>query len=380
MRVLYVIDSFAVGGTESSLLALVQARKWESAIAALYADGTLRPDFARAGAATFHLGLEKSWGLGDASRWLARVVQATKPDLVHTSLYRSGIVSRWVGLVSGVPVVDSFVSDSYGATRMNASGLRQRLRIRAIQGLDIALSRVPVLYVSNSEAIALSNASALGVPRDRIRVVHRGRDPAVFLRTEERRASARAELGLLGTVIAHVGRFVEAKDHATLIDAFVSLDRDAHLLLVGDGPLFSDVRARVRALGIEGRVTFAGPRRDVGAMLAAADVLAFPSRYEGWPGAVIEAMMARVPVVASDLPVHREIDAGAAALSFFPVGDARELARELRRLIDDPAAREALTDRASRRAQAFTLDAMVDGHGAVYAEALARVRDEERAP
>ncbi|CAG5086042.1 Glycogen synthase Starch [bacterial glycogen] synthase [Thermobacillus xylanilyticus] len=119
------------------------------------------------------------------------------------------------------------------------------------------------------------------------------------------RRAVRAELGLLPGQLAvcHVGRFHPAKNHAFLIDLFAGLTEerpDAVLLLMGDGPLKKDIVRRIEAASLESRVRLLGVRGDIARLLAAMDVMVFPSLHEGLPVALIEAQSAGLPCVVSD--------------------------------------------------------------------------------
>jgi glycosyltransferase involved in cell wall biosynthesis len=127
-------------------------------------------------------------------------------------------------------------------------------------------------------------------------------------------AGLRAGLGLPGDalVVGHVGRLAPQKNHAFLLEvAARAMAREPRLrlLLVGEGPLEADLRARAAALHIAGRVVFAGGRDDVPALLRGAmDVLLFPSRHEGLGLALVEAQAAGLPaLLAAHLPAEVEV-------------------------------------------------------------------------
>ena len=119
------------------------------------------------------------------------------------------------------------------------------------------------------------------------------------------RDQVRKEYGLDGKfVVGHVGHFNPAKNHEKIISVFSEVCRrrdDASLLLVGDGELEQDVRNRVNELGIADRVVFAGAHKDVERFYQAMDVFLFPSRYEGFGMAMIEAQASGLRCVASDV-------------------------------------------------------------------------------
>src|SRR5207302_11103705 len=122
----------------------------------------------------------------------------------------------------------------------------------------------------------------------------------------EGRRAARHELGvgdgqlLLGTVT----RLAPQKDPVTLIRAaalVMSRHPETRLVIVGEGPMQAAVEQQLCDLGITDRVQLLGVRRDVSKLLAAMDVFVLPSRWEGAPRAIVEAMAAGVPVVATDV-------------------------------------------------------------------------------
>lgn len=118
------------------------------------------------------------------------------------------------------------------------------------------------------------------------------------------REHIREELGLKDSlVIGHVGRFSPPKNHSFLIDIFseiVKLNAHAKLLLIGTGILMEDVKKKVHNLNLDNKVVFLGTRSDVSKLLQAMDVFVFPSLYEGFGIAAIEAQAAAVPCIISD--------------------------------------------------------------------------------
>jgi glycosyltransferase involved in cell wall biosynthesis len=151
------------------------------------------------------------------------------------------------------------------------------------------------------------------------------------LRTEGARLRARLSLPS-GPLVLSVARLAAQKDQSTLIRAVAELG--AHLVLIGDGP----DRGKLTKLAdriAPGRVTFAGTQDDTLPWLAAADVFAMPSRFEGLPGALIEALAAGLPCAASDIPGNRDLIFDGATGLLAPPGDDRRLAEALRRLIED---------------------------------------------
>ncbi|HEY7069624.1 MAG TPA: glycosyltransferase [Acidimicrobiales bacterium] len=229
-------------------------------------------------------------------------------------------------------------------------------------------------YGRNAAVIAVSGAVArsVGGTRPAPEVVVHGVEPPAGPPTGP--AEARSRLGLDGSgpVVGTVGNFTAKKDHATLVQALSALPADVRLVLVGLGPLEADLRALVAREGLAERVTFAGSRDDVAALLPAFDVFALSSRYEGLPIALLEAMAAGRPCVATSVGGVPEVITDGEDGVLVPPDDPAALAAALTALLDDPARRTELGRRAAARAEDFRLDAAVARIEAVYDRVLAR--------
>jgi glycosyltransferase involved in cell wall biosynthesis len=234
-----------------------------------------------------------------------------------------------------------------------------------------------VTYGRNAAALAVSAAVAASVraPLPRPEVVVHGVEvapPAVPA------AAARAALGLDGDgagslVVGTVGNFTAKKDQATLVRA-VGRVPGARLVLVGSGPLEHDLRALVAHDGLAERVTFAGSRGDVADLLPAFDVFALSSRYEGLPIALLEAMAAGRPCVATRVGGIPEVVTDGVDGVLVPPEDPDALADALSALAADPDRRAALGSAAVTRAGDFRLDAAVERIAAVYDRVTGRAR------
>jgi glycosyltransferase involved in cell wall biosynthesis len=179
-----------------------------------------------------------------------------------------------------------------------------------------------------------------------------------------------AALPLLPSGVAKlvfVGRFYIPKDHATLLRALTAVP-NAHLLLVGDGPLRGQLQQMAQSLGIAERVTFLGWRSDVASVLKASDIYVHSTDAEGFGIAACEAMAAGLPVVASDVPGLAQIVKGAGIL--FPPGDDKLLARQLTALIESPELQREMSQASVRRARQFSIEHTVDGCIRMYESVL----------
>lgn len=378
VRVLYLIDSLTPGGAESSLAVLAglyPSRGIDLEIAYLHDRPGLHGAMEAAGVRLTSLagpGGRRGW-----ARRAAALVGARQPDLVHTTLFEADLAGRLGGAWARVPVVSSLVTVGYGSSQRSEPGIRP-WKLRAAQIADIATARMVRRFHAVSRHVADVMARRLLVPRSRMDVVPRGRDPKVLgIRTLERTARARSLLGVepADRLLLAVARHEYPKGIDVLLRALPFMIAEvpgARLIVAGkEGNHTSALHAIVAELDLKEKVTFLGHRSDVGDLLCAADLFVLPTRREGFPGAVLEAMALEAPIVASAIPAVEEAVLGGEHALLAPPDDPVALAR---------AAIESLTSpQASlQRAQAalarfhdyFTIERAADGMVRFYETAL----------
>ncbi len=269
-----------------------------------------------------------------ALRALRALIRVEKPDLVHGHMPISGFLARLAARLEGVPRVaytcHGFMFNQPGPWWRRGLGL-------VIEWLGGRMTDV-YLTVSSEEA---ADARRLGIARHAV-ACGNGRDPARFRPDPAARARIRAELGVPEgrVVVIVVSRLVRHKGHPELLAAM--RDVDAELWVVGnrlDSDHGEDLEPYFAAAGLGDRLRRLGYREDVPALLAASDIFALPSHFEGLPMSVIEAMLTGLPVVATDIRGPREqVVAGETGLLVAPM-QAAPLAAALQRLAGDPAER-----------------------------------------
>ena len=270
--------------------------------------GELDPEIERLGGRVHLLRLDPSF-----PRRFRQLIRRRGYDLVHSHVYFSSGLMLLLAASQGVP---HRIAHFRNTTDGGGSGLLRRAR-------QSVFRRLIDRYATNIVAVgtgALEEAWSRFWYRDpRCHVLHNGLDLTPFSALADREAAARTvrqELGLApeSRLIIHVGRPAKQKNHERVVDLFSLLRSrlpEARLLLVG-GPR-SELEARLgprlaaRKLGDE--VIFTGTRVDVPRLLRAADLLLFPSLWEGIPGVVLEACAAGIPTLASALPGVKEIAA-----------------------------------------------------------------------
>jgi glycosyltransferase involved in cell wall biosynthesis len=214
----------------------------------------------------------------------------------------------------------------------------------------------------------------LKIPADRIKVVYRGRDVSrMGSATQDRKLRVRAALcvGATTPLVLSVGRLDRQKGVETTVAAFRHLMAQvpgAVLLLAGRP---GNTSAIVEA-GAQGTpaIRLLGHRSDVPDLMCAADVLSFPSRWEGLPGTVIEAMAMRLPIVASDIPPVSEV-LGDVNWPLVPPDDPISLASALASILRGGPSIDALREAGEKRFRAFfTAEAASEGMTKLYQDVL----------
>lgn len=225
-----------------------------------------------------------------------------------------------------------------------------------------------------------------GLPAERIEVIYNGVDTAAFARCEATRAAVRAELrlGPADFAVMQVARLNALKDHATAIRAIALLHArcpSARLILVGDGELRGDLERLVAELHVGHCVEFLGTRSDVPRLLQAADALLLSSISEGIPLTLVEAMLTRVPVVATRVGgVPEVIEDGVTGL-LAAACDAQGLSQRLHTLaLDRELAAQLAQHGESRSRDRFAEQSMLVAYASLYDRLLNpdRVRGQRR--
>ena len=364
MKVLLLINGLGTGGAERSLAEMLPGlvdAGIRPVVACLYrrAEGVE----AEVVAAGFDVRFVERRRLLSRVAPLRRLIREDRPILVHSTIFDANLVGRLAAAGTGVPVLSSLVNVTYGPERLRDPNIRPS-RLAAVRLIDGWTSRhLTAHFHAITEAVKRSAVAALRLDPDRISVIERGRDPARLGHPgAARRGETRRRLGLDEDheVVLSVGRQEYQKGQRYLLEAVERLAPQRPrlvALVVGRGGQASAELDRLRDRPeLRDRVRFLGHRHDVPDILAAADVFAFPSLFEGLGGVLIEAMALEVPIVASDLPPVRDVVEGRAAL-LVPAAVPQDLATAITRVLDDRTAARAM-GRAGREIfeRRFTLE------------------------
>lgn len=354
-RVLHVISSFDGGGAERVLLTLLSGLVDHEQHLALAGSGSLLP-MVPSSVPIHAAGTEPE---------IATVMEQVRPDVVHTWLDNSLLATIAPAAYLGIPLVHRLYNVPSVQKVYEPGGPgHNELMARAL--------RAATKVVSLSATAADDAVTFYGIARPEVIVNgfplagERGTGQSTVRKPDGR------------FVILNVARLAVQKGQATLVEAFGRI-APAHphvdLWIAGIGPLEADLRARAAACGVTDRVTFLGFQEDVNALHAQADLFVFPSIFEGFGNALGEALLAGLPIIASDLDViRRDVLAGDRAALLVDVGDVSGLAAAMTRLVTSETERLTLGRRARYVGRQFTVDRMLRAYRQVYAGLAEQVR------
>ncbi|MAE29277.1 MAG: hypothetical protein CMJ87_09900 [Planctomycetes bacterium] len=373
MRILHVMEA-TIGGTRRHLVDVATGQRARGLEVEVAVATRRDPDFPRdlvaleqtgVGVHRIEMGRSMSPGRDGAHLWqLCRLLEKVQPDIVHTHSSKAGVLGRTASLATGIgrrfhtPHTFAFLFEAL-------FGPAKRQLFRTLEQ-QLAASTERLLAVSPTEAQTFRDSGV--VPAERIAVVANGIDATPWLQAQP------ADLGAFGLdptrpTAAVIGLMYPAKGQDLALEALAQVaGEDLQLLIAGPDEWRGELEQLARKLGVAQRVAFSGPRRDVPAILAAVDLLLLPSRWEGMPYIVLEAMASALPVVATPVDGARDLvrhgatgfladEIGAAALGA-ALGRCLALSEEERRELGEAG-------RASLLAE-HSLDSMLDDLLALY--------------
>jgi glycosyltransferase involved in cell wall biosynthesis len=364
LRIAHLIASDGPGGAERVVVELATALQACGArnVVLLPAEGEgwLARELEGSGVAVEHFRHERRISSAFSAS-LEAAFRRHAISLAHSHEFLTAVYGGWASWRVGVPHVITMHGGRYYANR-----LRRRLALRAavaFSGRTVAVSRSLARQLSRDLCVRSSRIAT--IPNG-VRHVPPGH------------STLRDELGLGADhrLVVSVGNLYPVKGHCHLIDALallVARHPTLHVAITGRGELAEALAAQARDRGIAARIHLLGLRSDVARILAAADVFVLPSLSEGLPLALLEAMFAGCPIVASDVGEVGVALAHGEAGVLVPAGDPRALAAAIDGVMTDPVRARELGRRAARRAAAeYDVSRMVRRYVEIYEELLGR--------
>jgi glycosyltransferase involved in cell wall biosynthesis len=373
-QVLYIITSSGLGGAELALWQLLRRldrSRWEPTVVSLKPPGEIAARIRALGIEVLSPGVGDETGALGAlellveARRLPRLLGGRRFDIVHSLLFRANILARLAAPHLGRPPL------------INAVRVTPEEEAPWMRRVDRLSSGRVACFLALSTRLAGELEARLAIPAGRVRAIANGVDLAEADRAlAAARPTARRQFGLLPPeiAIACVGRLHRQKGLAHLLGAFHALlqvQPTARLLLAGDGPDRAALAGTVEALRLGHFVRFLGTLADPWPLLAAADIFVLPSLWEGMPNALLEAMAAGLPAVASAVGAVPEMVVDGREALVVPPGDAGALARALTELAARPTRRREMGALARRRVEdAYRIEATVAQTERLYDDLL----------
>jgi len=360
--VCHLITELAPAGAERIVCELARRLdrdRFEVVVAGLRG-GAAGDRLARDGIETHVIGVRGKWDVLKLSR-LVRLLRRRRVDILHTHLFHADLAGRAAAWLAGVPHVVHTIHTA-----------EARFRPWQFAFARLAAGRCDRL-IAVSRTVGRYHARKSGLPLAGYAVIPNGVDLKEYCRDERRRRELRERLGLSsGTVVAaFVGRLAEEKGVDVLLAAMRLLaDRASgiHLIVAGDGPKRAIVE-RFLAARAGAAITFLGFTDDVRAVLSAADMLVMPSRWEGFPLTVAEAMAAGLPVVATGAGGLADVVLDGQTGLLIEKEDPPSLADAMTKLAQNAELRLRLGAAGRKRVEDhFTIDRLVGAYEGLYVE------------
>ncbi len=304
--------------------------------------------------------------LGARSLWTAwlplmRLLKTDRPEILFSTSSGTNVVASLAHLLTGS--TSRLVLSERGLLRTELSWKRKLLK-----WLKRVLYPRADRITAVSQGVKAELVTRLHLRPESISVVY---NPIVDARLDSLAAEPVShpwfgdQLEKGPPVILTAGRMVPEKDHATLLRAFAELRKthEARLVILGNGPLQTELEDLADSLGITDTISFPGYDPNPFKYMSRCQMFVLSSRFEGLPGALIQAMACGTPVISTDCPsgpseILEPPDSGA----LVPVGDTIRLAEEIKRLLDDPEARRKRGEAARLAAQRFSVDSTMNSY------------------
>lgn len=370
--VVHVIFRFAVGGTENGMVNLINQMPQTAYRHAIVSLTDVDPGFsARLRHADVDLiSLDKPPGHGyKLYPKLYRLFRELRPAIVHTRNL-AALESMFPAWAAGVPVR---IHGEHGWDMSDPGGSNRTLQwvrraYRPFVGHYVAVSRALEQYLAR-----------LGVPPQRVAQIYNGVDVQCFHPAADRKPVAGCPFGgsgewLLGTV----GRLQPIKDQLTLVRAFIRVmelaplrKQRTRLVIIGDGPLYSEAKALLKGAGLDSLAWMPGERNDIPEILRSLDCFVLPSLAEGISNTILEAMATGLPVIATDVGGNAELVESGRTGDLVPAADVEALAQRILVYARDPERGRAFGQAGRTRVERqFSLETMVRRYQDLYDQML----------
>lgn len=377
IKVLYIIDTLAIGGAEKSLVDIaILNSNVESIFITVYKGDGLVSLLKQNNIEVHQLNNSFRYEFDTVVTQLLPLLDNIKPDIIHSTLFRSDIISRKLKKHSNIPLISSFVNNTYLKERYNTLTLTGKLKLFGCQLLDRWSAKKVDLFISNSATIMKTNSRALGINKNKVKVIYRGRSSEKFSCISDIDVQAlKTKLNIKNDVkiLLNVSRLLDRKGQMDLLNSFVEVIKEhpnTILLFAGEGAYRNILETAIEKLGLKYKVLLLGNVDNVPVLLKMADIFVFPSHYEGLPGALLEAMFAKKIIICSDIGENKECVSETESV-FFKTHNINEMAIKISMVLDNIDAYEPMAINAKKAAiKKFELVNVISQYNEAYRNLL----------
>jgi L-malate glycosyltransferase len=357
-RVMQVTWGLVAGGAEMyafTVAANLDAQKYDAMLCAIDKGGALEAEIKARGIPCFVM--NRRQGIDWKLMWrLYRLFRENRIQVVHTHHFNQLFYSLLGAKLTGARIVHMEHSVEF---------LKRKRLARALKFLSRFCDKV--IAIGSDGAQALKELA--GIPESKLEIIRAGVDPANY---GESKAAARRALGLKQEekIAVIVARLFPEKNHRMLLEAFAEVIQGvdkARLLIVGEGVEEAAIRQEIVRLNLQQQVILMGVRRDVARILAAADVFVLSSDREGLPIAVLEAMAAAKPVVATDVGDLPLVVKDGKSGRIVPAKDPQAMAAALAEILSDEEKARRMGAEGLQAVDEYSLQSMIGKFEALYA-------------
>ena len=378
IKVLYLIDTLNVGGAEKSLVDIaIHNSVVESIFITIYKGDSLVNLLKQNTIEVHQLNNSFRYQFNTVVTQLLPLIDAIKPDIIHSTLFRSDIIARKVKKYRNIPLISSFVNNTYLKERYKTLSLVGKLKLYGCQLMDRWSAEKVDLFISNSATIMEKNSKALAIKKEKVKVIYRGRSSKKFDSISDQEVYAlRLKLNINSDtkILLNVSRLLDRKGQLDLLKSYAEVVKkhpDTMLLFAGEGAFRATLEIAIDDLQLKEKVVLLGNVDYIPLLLKMADVFVFPSHYEGLPGALLEAMFAQKIIICSDIGENKECVSENEAL-FFKIHDIEELTSKINLVLNNLKEYEPMAMEAKKVAiTKFELATVVAQYNETYLNLLA---------
>lgn len=353
MNILRLITHMPVGGIERKILEVLprlDPERFRPRVLCLREKGILGVELEKQGIPVDVCPLASR--LSPSGIWtMKKYMEKNRIHVVHAHMYRASVPGTIAARLAGVPVIIGQVHnvDTWETRRQ--------------KWMDRFMSRRRCCTVAVSEKVRRNMMETLGLPAQKVRVIYNGVDTGRFdlpsARLPVRKALCLQEEDI---VIVYHGRLVPQKNPERLVDIaahFKNHSPRVTVVVAGDGASRGKMEKRASQLEAWDHIQFLGRRNDIPELLNAADIAVLPSAKEGFSNALVEAMAAGLPVIATNVGGNGEAIEHGLSGCIVQESDFEGFLKALEMLVEDPTERQRMSTAAKKRAERFSLDNMV---------------------